>query len=176
MHPTPSAARHVLRATPITAQNFAPFGDLIYVAVDAPHRVINAGHAQRFDSPTQIDTGHAGGHAALSIFRASPWLLPLHIRMMERHLLGSQLFMPLSAQRFMVLVAAPGPAPDASKLKCFLVPAGQGVNLARGTWHHPLLALDAGGDFLVIERGGDGTANDCEEHDLSAANVWIDAA
>jgi ureidoglycolate lyase len=176
MHPTPSAARQVLRATPITAQNFAPFGDLICVAPDAPHRVINAGHAQRFDGLTQIDTSHAGGHAALSIFRATPWPLPMQIRMLERHLLGSQLFMPLSALQFMVVVAAAGPAPDASKLKCFLVPAGQGVNLARGTWHHPLLALEAGGDFLVIERAGGGDAEDCEVEDFVAANVWVDEA
>jgi ureidoglycolate lyase len=176
MHPAPSAARHVLHATPITVQNFAPFGDLICVAPDAPHRVINAGHAQRFDGLTQIDTDHAGGHAALSIFRASPWLLPLHIRMMERHLLGSQLFMPLSAQRFMVVVAVPGPAPSAEDLHCFLVPEGQGVNLARGTWHHPLLAMDAGGDFLVIERAGGGGDEDCEVQDFATADVWLDAA
>jgi len=52
---------------------------------------------------------------------------------------------------------------------------GQGVNYARGTWHHPLLALDAGGDFLVIDRGGPGAADDCEVLSLSDAEVWIDA-
>jgi ureidoglycolate lyase len=166
-------ARQLLRPVTITVQNFAPFGDLIHVADGAAHRVINAGHAQRFDQLTQIDTQHAGGHAVLSLFRATPWPLPMQIKMLERHLLGSQLFMPLARRRFLVVVAAPGPVPDANTLRCFLVPAGQGVNLARGTWHHPLLALDAGGDFLVIERDGADAATDCEEHDMAPTNVWI---
>jgi hypothetical protein len=33
---------------------------------------------------------------------------------------------------------------------------GRGVAYNRGTWHHPLLALEAVSDFLVVDRGGDG--------------------
>ena len=32
---------------------------------------------------------------------------------------------------------------------------------APGTWHHPLLALNAVSDFLVIDRSGPG--NNCDE-------------
>ncbi len=174
MQTAASAPRVVLPATPITAQAFAPFGELIDVAADAPHRIINAGFARRFDGLATIDTSHAGGHALMSIFRTLPRELPLQLSLVERHQLGSQLFMPLAGQRFLVVVAPAGVAPSAKDLHGFVVPAGQGVNLARGTWHHPLLALDAGGDFLVIERGGAGAGTDCEEHDLRAANVWVD--
>jgi ureidoglycolate lyase len=173
---TPAAARHLLHVTTLTAERFAPFGEVIQVTPDAPHRVINAGFAQRFDGLATIDTSHAGGHARFSIFRTLPRQLPLKLSLVERHQLGSQLFMPLAGQRFLVVVAAAGVPPSVHDLHGFVVPAGQGVNLARGTWHHPLLALDGGGDFLVIERGGAGADTDCEEHDLRAANIWVDAA
>ena len=37
----------------------------------------------------------------------------------------------------------------------------QGVNYAPGVWHHPLLALDAVCDFVVVDRSG--TAPNCDE-------------
>jgi ureidoglycolate lyase len=30
------------------------------------------------------------------------------------------------------------------------------VSYAAGTWHHPLIALEATSDFLVVDRGGEG--------------------
>jgi ureidoglycolate lyase len=54
-----------------------------------------------------------------------------------------------------LVVARAGPAPtDAAQLAAFVTDGTQGVWLAPGTWHHALLALDAG-DFLVIERRGE---------------------
>ena len=70
-------------------------------------------------------------------------------------------------------MAPRGPAPNGETIRCFLAAPGQGVNLARGTWHHPLLALDAGGDFLVIDRGGPGAADDCDEHPLESLDLWV---
>jgi len=40
-----------------------------------------------------------------------------------------------------------------------------GVNYARGVWHHPLIALDAVADFLVIDRGG--SEPNCDEAELA---------
>jgi ureidoglycolate lyase len=95
------------------------------------------------------------------------------LRLIERHALGSQAFMPLALRRFLVVVAAAGPAPAPSQLRCFVARPGQGVNYAAGTWHHPLIALDEGGDFLVIDRAGPNAAADCDEHSLLDANVWV---
>ena len=70
--------------------------------------------------------------------------------------------MPLDpATRFLVVVAE---AADAQP-RAFLARGGQGVNYRRGTWHHPLIALDRQGDFLVIDR--EGPSPDCEEVDLA---------
>jgi ureidoglycolate lyase len=157
----------------LTSEAFAPFGEVIAITADTAQRSINAGYAQRFDGLARVDTTADGGQAVLSIFRTRPRQLPFKLSVMERHQLGSQLFMPLGAQRFVVVVAVAGPPPQPQHLHAFLVPPGQGINLARGTWHHPLLALDAGGDFLVIERGGMGVKEDCEELSLEAFGVWV---
>jgi ureidoglycolate lyase len=163
--------RHVLRPEPLTAAAFAPFGQVIEAR--GSQRAINDGDAVRYHDLAQIDTAAGGGRTLVNIFRARPHALPLKLKLVERHQLGSQLFMPLSAQRFLVVVAAAGPAPQPEALRCFVANAGQGVNLVRGTWHHPLLALDDGGDYLVIDRGGD--ADDCEVRMLDQAEVWVEA-
>ena len=93
--------------------------------------------------------------------------------MLERHLLGSQAFVPLSARPYLVVVAPADPTPNVSSLRCFICGEGQGVNYARGTWHHPLLAIGAESDFLVIDRAGASADVDCEEHWFEDANVWI---
>ena len=171
--PTPSRP---LAVEPLTAVTFRPFGEVIAASEAASRYPINAGYAERLHDVARLDTQADGGRPVLSLFRAKPRSLPMRIELLERHLLGSQAFMPLMAQRFLVVVAPPGPAPDAASLRCFLAAPGQGVNYARGTWHHPLIALDAGGDFLVIDRGGPGAASDCEEVCLAVPGIVESAA
>ena len=52
------------------------------------------------------------------------------------------------------MVVAPRGWFDAGAIRAFLARGDQGVNYARGTWHHFHLALGAVGDFLVIDRSG----------------------
>ena len=157
----------------LTPQAFAAFGDVIDTGPAGTHYAINEGTAERFHDLARIDTTRSGGRTVVSIFRAQARPLPLQVQLVERHLLGSQAFMPLGAQRFLVVVAAAGAAPDAAALRCFLAAPGQGVNFAAGTWHHPLLALDGGGDFLVIDRVAAGAQADCEEHALPGPPIWV---
>jgi ureidoglycolate lyase len=173
MHEPKAYARTVLRPEPLSAAAFEPFGQVIEAGLGVTHYAINDGFAERFHDLARVDTSCAGGTALVSIFRARPRTPPLRLDVMERHALGSQLFMPLAPLRFLVVVAAAGPAPQAAQLRCFLADPSQGVNLARGTWHHPLLALDAG-DFLVIDRGGPGAADDCEVHVFDEVEVWVE--
>jgi len=167
--------RTVLHLEPLSAASFEPFGQVIEASPGAAHHLINDGYAERYHDLARVDTASAGGRTLVSIFRARPRTLPLRLSLVERHLLGSQLFVPLSPQRFIVVVATAGPAPRPEALRCFLAGAGQGVNLSRGTWHHPLLALAAGGDFLVIDRGAPDTIEDCDVHRLDQTEVWIEA-
>ncbi len=173
MTPDPTSSRHWLPVEPLDAQAFSRFGDVIEVDARARHRTINEGFAERFDELARLDTQRQQGRPVLSVFRARPRAMPLQLRLVERHLLGSQAFVPLVPQRFLVVVAPAGPAPSPVDLRCFMTRPGQGVNYAAGTWHHPLIALDAGGDFLVIDRGGPHAVEDCEELSLLEADVWI---
>ncbi len=76
--------------------------------------------------------------------------------MMERHPLGSQAFLPMSLQPFLVIVAPDaGGRPGAPV--AFLTGPGQGVNYHRGTWHGVLTPLHAPGLFAVVDRIGEGS-------------------
>ncbi len=166
----------ILATEPLTAQAFAPFGDIIEASDSAHHFPINGGSTERYHDLARVDVAGGGGRAILSIFRGQPRRLPMQLLLLERHPLGSQAFMPLSPLPFLVVVAPGGEAPDLARLRCFRAAPGQGVNYARGTWHHPLLALDAPSDFLVVDRGGaTGDAN-CDEYPLTGAPCWISQA
>ena len=88
-----------------------------------------------------------------------------HGHLLVRDALGSQSFVPLGTQRFVVVVAAAGPAPKAADLQAFVTDGRQGIVLAPGTWHQALLAVE-GGDFAVFERRAD--ALDCRCEAISA--------
>ena len=75
---------------------------------------------------------------------------------MERHPLGSQAFMPLDAQPFIVVVAPLGEQVAPGDLRAFITNGRQGVNYRRGVWHHSLIALNAPARFIVVDRGGPG--------------------
>ncbi len=144
-----------IEARPLTREAFAPYGDVIETQ-GAAHFPINAGTCERFHDLARIDVAEGGGRPLISIVRARPVALPAPLRLMERHPLGSQIFLPLSPATFLVVVAPPIDRPGPADLVAFRAAPGQGVNYARGTWHHPLLALDRETDFVVIDRGGPG--------------------
>lgn len=147
-----------LKPVPLTAEAFAPFGDVIEARGDA--LAINYGATQRFHDLADLDCAAEGGRAAVSIFRSTPPAFPFAVKVMERHPLSSQAFVPLSGRPFLVMVAPKGDF-DRAAVRAFLAAPGQGVNFARGTWHHFNLALEAESDFLVIDRDGDGA--NCDE-------------
>jgi ureidoglycolate lyase len=163
----------LLTIEPLTAEAFRPFGDVIEASDTAHHFTINEGFAERYHDLARVDTAGEGGHTLVSIFRAVPRTFPLAITVMERHPLGSQAFVALAPRPFLVVVAAPGDAPGPPDIRCFLAQAGQGVNYARGTWHHPLIAVDAPGDFLVIDRGGPAAQGNCDEAALEEGALWL---
>jgi len=153
-----------LAISPLTRESFAPFGDVIEPGDKVRHFTINAGNTERYHDLANLSTDPEG-HLITSIFRGLPRHMPLAITMMERHPLGSQLFMPLNARPYLVVVARPGPVPAITDLRCFLAQGTQGVNYGVGVWHHPLLALGATSDFLIIDRSGPG--NNCDEIQLN---------
>ena len=153
-----------LTLEPLTRAAFEPFGDVIELD-GAQHFPINGGTTERFHDLARVDIGaDSGGRPLINVFRGQPRAQPVEISMMERHPLGSQAFLPLGVVSYLVVVAPAGEF-DASKLRAFFTCGWQGVNYARGVWHHPLIVLDDVADFIVVDRGGK-EAN-CEETYLS---------
>jgi ureidoglycolate lyase len=145
----------VLQVELLTRAGFAAFGDVIAVE-GSRHYTINDGYAERHHDLARVDVGEAEGRPLINIFRARPWPLPLRVAMVERHPLSSQAFIPLGPAPFLLVVATAGDGPRPDGLRAFVTDGAQGVNYARGTWHHPVLALDRTTDFLVVDRGGPG--------------------
>ena len=154
-----------LVARPLTAAAFDPFGTVVE-APGADGRPINAGTSQRHDLVDDLQLSAAGGRPMLAVFRAQARPFPFSATELECHKLGSQTFIPLTGARFVVLVAPPGAHPDCDHLAAFVSNGRQGIVLSPGTWHHALLAVDAG-DFAVIERSA--KTEDCDIARLPAA-------
>ncbi|SAK82963.1 ureidoglycolate hydrolase [Caballeronia pedi] len=162
-----------LTLEPLTREAFVPFGDVIELE-GARHFPINAGTTERFHDLANVEVGFEnGGRPLINVFRGQPRPQPVVISMMERHPLGSQAFVPLADVRYLVVVAPAGEF-DSAKLRAFYAHGWQGVNYARGVWHHPLIVLDKAGDFIVVDRGGD--APNCDEIDLQDRYTLIEHA
>lgn len=172
----------LLEVEPLTAEKFAPFGDVIEANDIASHFTINDGFTERYHDLAKVETeqnnGCTGsGRTGISIFRSTPLQMPIAIKMMERHPLGSQAFMPLGRvgkegkEPYLVVVAPKGDF-DIDKLAVFIAQPHQGVNYHRGTWHHYCLALNGVSDFLVIDRIGGGDNCDVIDLDGSVGIEW----
>ncbi|MEZ5480492.1 MAG: ureidoglycolate lyase [Thiolinea sp.] len=148
---------------PLTAQAFAPFGDVI--AAGGEFLSINFGRTERYHDLARLDTLAQDGHPGVSIFRSQPLALPATVKVMERHPLSSQAFISLQRRPFLVLVAPPTTTdrPDLAQLRLFRVSAEQVVNYHRGVWHHYSFSLDEPCDFLCIDRCG-GQGPNCDEY------------
>lgn len=152
----------------LTAERFAPFGDLIHPSTASRQFTINDGNTERYHDLATLEPGPQG-RLIVSVFRAQPRPLPFTVTMMERHPLASQAFIPLSGQPWLAVVAPAGEAPRASDLRLFLCQGDQGVNYAPGVWHHPILALDSVSDFIVLDR--DGPGDNCDVSTLTETAI-----
>jgi ureidoglycolate lyase len=151
---------------PLTKDAFKAFGDVIEANEQANNFTINDGFTQRYHDLAKVDVDDNNGSTLVNIFRSTPLEQPIAIKMMERHPLGSQAFIPMGQNPYLVVVAPAGEL-DVNKIEVFLADSSQGVNYHKGTWHHFCLALNSESDFLVIDRGGEGDNCDVLELDGS---------
>lgn len=151
-----------LRIEPLTRAAFAPFGEVIETA-GATAFPINAGTTTRYHDLAKVELAGEAPRTLVNLFEGRAWHAPIAIGMLERHPLGSQAFYPVDGGRMLIVVAPPGEL-DESQIRAFVSAPDQGVNYARGTWHHPLLCLQQRGRFIVVDRGGDG--HNCDEQPL----------
>ncbi|MGB0439392.1 MAG: ureidoglycolate lyase [Paracoccaceae bacterium] len=141
-----------IRLQPLTQDAFALFGDVLE-ATGTPDKIINQGMCGRFHDRATLDV--TDGRAGISLFKSQPRSLPFALDMVERHPDGSQAFVPMSMDPFVVVVA-PDEAGTPGLPRAFLTTPGQGINFHRGVWHGVLTPLHAPGLFAVVDRIGDG--------------------
>ncbi|MEO1637667.1 MAG: ureidoglycolate lyase [Pseudomonadota bacterium] len=139
---------------PLTAEGFAPFGDVLNCDGD-PDKLINAGLCGRFHDRAKVEV--VDGRVGISLFRSELRQLPYTLDLVERHPDGLQAFIPMSMDPFLVVVADADLNPQA-----FITAPGEAINFHRGTWHGVLTPLSGPGLFAVIDRIGAGP--NLEEH------------
>ncbi len=144
----------IIKPKKITRKNFQKFGYLISIKKKNSIN-INDGYAKRFDNLCRINTSSKRGKTIMSIFSAKKRKFPMNIKMMEKHPLGSQAFVPMNETTFLVFVAPKGKKPNTKKIESFIVPKQTGINYKPGIWHFPLIS-SKNMNFLVIDRKGVG--------------------
>lgn len=141
-----------LKTRPLTAEAFAAFGDVIEVAGE-PDKLINQGMCGRHHDLATLD--FAEGKAGISLFDAKARAFPHIVDMVERHPEGSQAFVPLTGVPMLVVVAEDQNGTPVN-LQAFVSQPGQSINLHRGVWHGVLAPIEKPGQFIVIDRIGEG--------------------
>ncbi len=137
---------------PLTQKQFFRFGDVLEVK-NRKHYLINDGRCKRYHQLSEITIDDGVGKSSISIFRGQPYNLPLEITLLERHPLGSQAFMPLHSNPFLVTVAEDVNGKPSTP-KVFFTNGMQGINIHKNTWHGVLTPLFTECDFLVVDRVG----------------------
>ncbi len=158
-----------IRIQPLTREAFAPFGEILDTA-GAPDKLINQGLCGRYHDRATLDFTEAG-RAGISLFRSELCSLPVTLELMERHPLGSQAFLPMSMDGFLVVVA-PDDAGKPGTPLAFRTAPGQGINFHRNTWHGVLTPLSGSGLFAVVDRIGGG--ENLQEHRFEDAYIVED--
>ena len=159
-----------LQPVPLSAEKFASFGEVVELE-SARQLQINQGLTTRYHDLFEIDASDQGGRPIVSVFRTAPLPLPHQVTVMERHPLGSQAFIPVERNPFLVLVAPAGEKIRAADLCLFITNGKQGINLWKNTWHHFQIVLGRTQSFLVVDRGGKG--NNLVETPVADQPVWI---
>jgi ureidoglycolate lyase len=129
---------------------------------------VNEGRGTRQDLPEARAADARADRPSTALYRLAPSPLPLRVSLLERHVLTEQVFWPLSAGRFVVVVCpsrADG-SPQAEDLVAFLAEPGQALVYAAGTWHLPLAVLEQEALF-AMRMWDSGSPLDCEEYTLA---------
>lgn len=144
---------HQIAISPLTAEAFAPFGDVMD-AKGPPTLMINNGNCARHSDQATLDFDQRGS-AGISIFNAQPYRLPHTLSLVERHPLGSQAFIPMSGEPYLAIVAEDHEGKPQTPL-AFLVDADTAINIHRNVWHGVLTPLNSPALFAVVDWIGQG--------------------
>lgn len=153
---------NILKPELLTASGFQSYGEIIETGDLAPI-TINNGNCLRYNDLVSQDID-VSGRAGISLFDAKPYNNPIELDYVERHPLGSQAFIPMSQDSFIVIVADDQDG-SAVNPKVFITNGTQGVNYKRNIWHGVLTPIKRRARFAVIDYIGE---------DRNLEEFWFD--
>jgi len=145
----------------LTAAAFRPYGNVIETA-GADSSSINRGNCRRYNDLANIDID-SSGVVGISLFDAKLYTSPYQLNYVERHPLGSQAFIPMTGDPFLVVVADDADGVP-QQPKVFLTDGKQGVNYGRNIWHGVLTPIIAQTLFTVVDYIG--PLNNLDEYEF----------
>ena len=160
-----------IQAEQLTTEKFLPFGDVIEYRGESLGN--NQGRCRKFPALGVIQAGGAKAINAHLFFQAEAIQLPCRLQVLERHSIGSQMFMPVNKEPYLIVVASGYAQPELTTIRCFIADAGQGIVYHPGVWHHPLLAMADQSEFLVADPANVGSNLEevsVSEHDFFVRN------
>jgi len=140
-----------LTPEPLTANAFAPFGNVIETSASANNQM-NSGTFERFDNLATIATNGTQDSIISMVRSEIPATMPHRFTLVEKHPLCSQAFIPRTDFVFYVVVGVAGDSVSAQDLKAFVSNGRQGISYFPGTWHMPLIALEREQEFIVVDQ------------------------
>jgi ureidoglycolate lyase len=133
-----------LKAEALTADAFAPFGEIVAHAGD--------GRRHTLDQAFVFTNADARPRMWVNRYLQKPLSPPVVIDKMERHPHSFQTLIPLHAARFLVAVA-PNTAdgvPDFARIRAFMTAPGQGVTYRPNVWHYAFTPLEGPNEIVVM--------------------------
>lgn len=131
-------ASRMIGAQPLTPENFAPFGHVARPGL-GDVKQIRGGAVRLSKSTSEFTHQPVSPDAKLDFYEVPPEVGMLEARVIERHIFSSQMFSPMNAKRWLVVVWPEGP--DGAPL-AFVAGPQDVVTYAPGLWHHGIAALD----------------------------------
>lgn len=151
----------------LTPAAFAAFGDVVeFEGRDC--YPINDGMADRYHALAEVELADERSRAIISLVASRRFDMPRRVDHLEYHPFGSQAFLPLDPNPFIVVVCPAAEQPYLQRLQAFVTNGKQGINYHRGTWHHVLLTPYAAMRFVCVDRAGPG--NNCIDYHIDAAD------
>ncbi len=149
---------------PLTQKDYARYGNVLSSdREDVAAVAANLGTAQKRNRLAPLVNARPQAEANVSVFRCSPISeRPVPLRLLEKHPFSTQMFVPMNARRYLVVVASGDDSPDTSTLAAFIANGPQAITYHPGIWHHPMIALDDVIDFVCVVFD-DGAEGDCIE-------------
>ena len=152
----------------LDASVFSKFGKIVEKKNALELRSINQGTTTRYHNISELDLESKNGISSISIFSGTPRNLPIEIKIMEKHPVASQSFLPIQDYDWLIVVSEEkNELPDLNTLRCFHVNGDTGITYNKNVWHHPLLVKKKQ-DFWVIDR-----INDEEETSINLKEYYF---